>query len=459
MADSRLPSAGFRRQLRDELARWRSDGLLSAEQSETLSARYRLADLAGESTGQLLSAIYIIGSILIAAGVVSLVAAHWDGIPKFLRVALLVLALLICHGLGVWQWKIAGTRPRLGHGLVILGTLIFGASIGLLAQTFQIHGDYSRGFGAWAIGAAVMAYAAGSSPIGFIAIVTSFVWFCGVGHAADLAWWYPLAVAAVLGPLVYRRRSVLLALSLLLAVGISTLATAVAHYTPADALFIASGAIAALYLGAGLWALGREDLRRVGAAALVLGVLALAVALYLLTFERIADHWYGSDFTWIRWYPCWILSGAALIAAVPLWVLVLRRWRDMVPPRPVVLGLAAGLVLLAAAISLGFSADALTLEGGAVTASSWASVIVAHVGLLAVAASLVAGGVVSTNRRYFWPGILMIAALVFARFFEYETGLLLKGAAFVACGVALIVAGIWFESRLRQRRIAHDDAR
>ena len=119
MADSRLPSAGFRRQLRREVDRWQSEGLLSADQAQALSQRYRLDDLARESTGNLLAAIYIIGALLIAAGLVSFVAAHWDGIPAFLKVVLIVLAMLLCYGFGVHQWKTSGgaaaPRPRPGH--------------------------------------------------------------------------------------------------------------------------------------------------------------------------------------------------------------------------------------------------------------------------------------------------------------------------------------------------------
>ena len=39
---------------------------------------------------------------------------------------------------------------------------------------------------------------------------------------------------------------------------------------------------------------------------------------------------------------------------------------------------------------------------------------------------------------------------------EYETGLLIKSAAFTASGIALIVAGVMFEKYLKKRRLADE---
>jgi hypothetical protein len=41
--------------------------------------------------------------------------------------------------------------------------------------------------------------------------------------------------------------------------------------------------------------------------------------------------------------------------------------------------------------------------------------------------------------------------LILSRFLEYETSLLVKSAAFLACGVAVIVGGISYEKYLRRK--------
>ena len=59
----------FRKRLRHELDIWENEGILNGEQAQQISLRYRLDQLKKESLGTLLSAIYIIGAILIAGGV------------------------------------------------------------------------------------------------------------------------------------------------------------------------------------------------------------------------------------------------------------------------------------------------------------------------------------------------------------------------------------------------------
>ncbi len=146
-------TAGFRRHLKNHLPLLQADGLITPDQARDISQRFRLNDLAAESTRTLLMAIYIIGAFLIGIGVISFVAAHWTAIPRQVKVALLFAAMIASHFAGFYLWKMTGKSPRLGHALTILGTLIFGASIGLMAQIFHITGSTTGLFGPWAIGA------------------------------------------------------------------------------------------------------------------------------------------------------------------------------------------------------------------------------------------------------------------------------------------------------------------
>ena len=81
-------------------------------------------------------------------------------------------------------------------------------------------------------------------------------------------------------------------------------------------------------------------------------------------------------------------------------------------------------------------------------------VVVANIGFLAMAAVLIWAGCKLENRRLFWAGVLMVALMVVSRTLEYDTGLLIKSAAFTACGIGLMVAGGMFEKYLKRRRIA-----
>jgi hypothetical protein len=55
------------------------------------------------------------------------------------------------------------------------------------------------------------------------------------------------------------------------------------------------------------------------------------------------------------------------------------------------------------------------------------------------------------RRLAFWAGSLFVATLVVSRFFEYESSLLLKSAAFMVCGAVTMLAGVAYEKFLHRR--------
>ncbi len=205
---TKLPSVRFRRELKTELPVLQADGLLSAEQAAAIRQRYQLDALGSEAARLLLTTIYFIGATLVGIGIISFVAAHWTYLSREFKLILIVGAMLAAHGSGFYLWKVRGNYPKLGHTLVLLGTLIFGADIGLIAQIFHIRENPFNGFAAWAAGALVIAWAAKSTPNAVVALIAAAIFaFGNLGHRPDLVIWFPLIAAAVFVPLVYYLQS------------------------------------------------------------------------------------------------------------------------------------------------------------------------------------------------------------------------------------------------------------
>jgi len=462
MADPKHIPAGFRRKLRDELALWRAEGLVAPDQADALAARYRLADLAKESSSTLLLSLYIVGALLVAGGVVSFVAANWDGLPAAPKVVLIVLAMLVCHGGGFYLWKIRETHPWLGHALIVLGTLVFGANLGLMAQIFNIHSNVYNGVAAWAVGAMAVAYAVGSVPNAFIAVVLSFVWLCGAEGPADwiahIDWisvYYPLVAAAVFIPFAYRRRSAVITAMALAVIALGMIVGA-PHGRGMDWRVVVLAAVGSgsLYVAAGLLAIRREALRRMGIAAAIVGVIVMGLGAYSLSFLDVVYELRDSGLG--PFGSLWFVSaGVAAVASIPLWVVYALGWRRTGPLRPLGLGLLAAVLLMAAASGLGL----LVPRANSVecpTPVDIAVAVLANAAVLAMAAGLLTGAMASVDRRLFWPGVLLLVLLVVSRFFEYESNLMWKAAAFLACGLGIIGGGLKFESYLRRRRSADE---
>lgn len=151
--------------------------------------------------------IVTIGAILIAAGIFSFIAANWQGMSKFGKIFIILLSLLSSYAVG-WYMKEKANLPRMGGALFLLGSLIYGAGIFLVAQMFNVRANWPDGFLLWMLGTIAMAFALESYGQFYLASILGIIAL--IGHPFGL----------VIGP---SPRSFLLTSSFLLA--ISTVVT------------------------------------------------------------------------------------------------------------------------------------------------------------------------------------------------------------------------------------------
>lgn len=423
-------SRGFREGLRRELPAWRAEGLVTDETARALAARYDLASV--EAGGPSFLAVYVLGALLVGAGVVSLVAWHWEAMSAPAKLATLAVAMIAAHGAGFALWR-GGTAQRLGHALTVLGTLVFGASIGLVAQIFHVSGAWWGAFGAFSLGALAAAFLYGSLPHLLLSAVAG-LWLFGPGLASDhalagVALGY--ASAAAVAALAWRERSrALLAVG---AIGVAlTLASALDALRADEAVLPMVAALGATLAAAAL--VVRDPARLpLGAAARLVGRLAFYGAAYLLSFHDVASH-----LRFEQGVTQEIALGVLPLLAAAAAALAVGLRRDDVDP------LARGEAMLLGATVLAMAAG-LSLEAGR------GAVVVANLALAFLAIGRIVRGLSWLARGPFWEGMAVAGVVVATRFLEIETRLWLKGAAFIACGVVVIVAGVAFERRRARR--------
>ena len=429
-------SAKFRAALKQELPAWVRDGIVSEEGARRLAQAYQLDDLTAESSRLLSAVIFTSGSLLLGGGLISFVAANWEDISTPLKLTLLFSALLGFHGGGYVLWHRFGWR-RLGHALIFCGCLVFGANIGLIAQIFHISGDWYGAFGLWAVGSLAVAWAIRSWITGVLGLFTSFLWFAGFQNDGyeGLANLYPPAVAALFLPLAFKTASRALYASVLLCVLIST--CVLAGIGP-------DGVQTLLALSAGgllVWVLFEVQRltgwrREFATITEGLGLVVLSLAAYLSSF-----HAFWQEPASRRVLPFLPLVYLALSFAASGW-LMWRATKSRRSRRWIFIG-----ILTVAAVLCGGGLLLLTDE----VYNEVLFTVLANLAALTMAAVGVGLGIAEEWRSAFWLGCLLFVALIFSRFLEYETSLLLKSAAFIACGTAVILAGVWYEKYLRQR--------
>lgn len=439
--DSNKVSTSFRKRLKLVIPFWLEQGFLTHQQGDQLSEFYHLEQIKTENTHLLLSVIYTIGSILIGVGVISFVAAHWNEIGRPMKVTMLFAAMLFAHGLGLYFWFINGNYPKLGHALILLGTLIFGANIGLMAQIFHISGGAGRMYGVWAIGAAAVAYAVRSIPNATVAVVMSFI-FCM--SYRDYFWgvhqpifWYPFVAVIFLVPLVYlcNSRWLLWLVMINLAVTSPLVFGQFAEFTGAYMVTVALGAA---FLAWGM--INQENPRfpHFSGNCSNAGVIMILLFVYLLSFYDCAEEIKGRFL--FKTNIASIFGCVFLLGCIGVYIFSVFRYyskcRDIIS----VLLLGAGGLILGAQGMMGL--PVLTQ-------------VLANILLAVIAANFIRASYCEEDRRKFWGGAVILGAIIIGRTLEFETDLLIKAIAFTGSGIGVIVGGVMFENFLKKRKVLH----
>lgn len=135
-------------QLEPQLQRWLAAGVLDAPAAE----RIRAFESARESPGVRWPVVFAIvfGSIMVGAGVLLFVAAHWDDLSPTQRF-LTVLAMIA--GFHLAAGALLPRLRALGLALHGVGTVALGGGIFLAGQIFDLQEHWPGGILLWAIGA------------------------------------------------------------------------------------------------------------------------------------------------------------------------------------------------------------------------------------------------------------------------------------------------------------------
>ena len=116
--------------LSDQLRRWLQAGLIDADVAEAIERWEESQPNQSKHSSVRLWAVPIrlsilLGSLLLAAGLLLFVSAHWDLIPPLWRVSLILFIVIALHACGAW---FAERFQLMSIGLHAVGTVVFGAT-------------------------------------------------------------------------------------------------------------------------------------------------------------------------------------------------------------------------------------------------------------------------------------------------------------------------------------------
>ena len=402
----------FASRLLDEARQWEADGIITAEQAEAIRNRYASdsPEAGGSAIGnRVVSVIAIMGAALIGLGIIALIAANWSEIPKFAKLAMMVVGTPAIYVIG-WFVGYRFGYPRIGTAILLLGAIAFGASIHLVAQTYHVPVNHPNLLPLWFLGVVPLAYITRSRPMMGLSIILFLV---AAGFRAQE--WVP-------------------------------------DVTDEEIILMVP---AFLTLGAFLFAAGRmqarfAETRQFARLCDLAGLLVVAAAIYVLSFNELWEELgeFRPSFAALT-VEYWLAVGiAGLAAAVMAGV---AAWRD--------LGQWSGQIWweAGALAVMGLVAGAMWL--GLAFGGEWLWWVFNLVMLAGVLAMIAAG--YRWNRAYLINlAVPIFAITLFTRYFEFGFGLLGQSVAFIVAGVILLAGGFGMEYLRRRlvRRIRESEA-
>ncbi len=411
-----------------------AQGVLPPEVADRLRTHYGAVE--GRSGRKIaLTVCSILGALLIGSGVILLLAHNWDQLSRPLRTVLALAPLLATQALAVYGLYVGKQSTAWRESVAIFISLAVGASISLVGQTYHIPGDPGAFMMSWMLLILPLVYLlkATAPCLMYFAGITSWAGYAQstAGHA--LAFWPLLALAVPHVVLEYRKnpysvRSCVLGWSMAICLCIAT-GIVIEKVVPGLWIVVYGALFAVMYLAGSYWfdespSVFQKPLQVVGLGGIV-------VLTFMLTYEWPWDEigWrhyrYRYGYFELAAWSDYLLVTALPFACAALLSVSVRRghgWRILYGVMPVVAVL--GYMLAALEVNeqvclLLFNAYMFALGVGTIV---W--------GVREGAIGIVNGG------------MIILTALIVARFFDSDMGLIARGVAFILIGIGFLVTNL-----------------
>jgi uncharacterized membrane protein len=390
----------------------------------------------------------ILGAALIGAGVILLVAHNWDNLSREIRTVLAFIPLLIAIALAAWVLLRRRASAAWREGSATFWALTIGSTISLVAQIYNIRGDTARFFLTWILLGLPIVYLMRSNVAACLYVIGATTWVgCAASeYKAGTALWYWALLALPMPHMIrlwreqrYGWGSALtgwvLALFLCVGAGFTLEGTMKGYW-----IGTYTGLLALMYLAGVRWfkeaTTGRHaSWQSVGAIGL--GVVALILT-YHQPWREIQSH---------GWREVWasgsvLVVGNLIAALLPIAAVCVAgrearaaRWNNL---DRVMVGLAP----LCGVVGYVFAAACQNEVVGRA---------LFNVYLFALGLGLLVAGLRINKLGHVNVGLLVLSALIIARFFESDLSFLARGVAFILVGAGFLTANLMM---LRRKGVA-----
>jgi uncharacterized membrane protein len=435
------PSANQRaiRWLRTELPALIASGTISAENAQAIERYYEARSTGSSKVGFVLLAA--VGSILVAAGIVLLIAHNWDDFSRPVRSVIAFLPLIAAQALSVFVLIRRNESKAWRECTAIFNVAAIGVVISLVSQTYQIHGSLANFIFVWLLLSIPLVYLLRTT-LGAVAYLMGAVaWLIALERQEfePTHFWFLLLLVVPYFAMLYRRNRAngeTAGLAITLAITAALGLAFTSYSATANVGVIAfAGYFAAVYI-CGIEFFPPTNTGRPHLLALLAGI-AIGVMTIFLTFRDtwIRHHFFEwpADFSH-RINVAIELSFPLAAVALAVWVLVRRRAQFSVLAAVFPVVAAVGWFMASSceppdSIHLGSDCDL------------WAAILF-DVYALGLGVELIARGLRAHSAARTNFGLLVIAALGIARFFDSDLSFITRAIGFIVIGVGFILTNV-----------------
>jgi len=146
----------------------------SLDEIQSAFESFSLENKKDDQQKKVINIVIAIGILFVAAGIFSFIASNWQAMAAAAKVTVILFFMLLFYAVG-WYLKEKTAYLRTGEGLILLGNIVYGAGIFLVAQIFNVRADWPDGFILWMIGTVFMALFTGIYPLFYLALPLGLV--------------------------------------------------------------------------------------------------------------------------------------------------------------------------------------------------------------------------------------------------------------------------------------------
>jgi len=433
----------FLKELEKHLPTWQQNGWISKENSAAI-----LNHVDGESSrfNLLTFGVAVLGVLLLGSGIITYFAANWSDMTKLTKLILLFSALYMSFFAATHFLK-SDHSPLLGQALLVLGVIIFGANIMLIAQIYHIDEHYPNGVLFWTLGGLITSYVFKSHAVLALTISLSVIWTVLESSGFNQVHIWYLAVWICFVPIIFKQEwsfALHLALVALLLWSVFTYFHNGLFRSNNNELYLMQLyfiAYISLFI-IGMLCSTYKKLEFFAKPVQSYSAFAALTSFYFLTFPEIQrGHAYLQDSIRPEASSIWVVTTFAalfVLVALTLW----HRARTNTPDKAKYL-IYGQLLIVAVVLTIVLN---LFLGGG----NGSLMAIILNLIFFSGMVWLLFAGTDSNNRTLINLAFIFFAIALLTRYFDTFWSLLNRSFFFMAGGLILIIGGYLLEKQRRK---------